>query len=212
MLLKTLEDYDRELSKMENTLTRMEKYIEKHPEKLGYAGNYETLKYIYNIYKQERTEFVEDLTDINLNLKGKSLNNGLTVHKLSNLIDTFNQIEKSTENSDDFIVKSISNGSEIQFGFKNPTDEDVKRTSPRKKRLVKIFEFIECSENIDKLKEKAGNDGKDLLFKYKEFLKEIVRNNADFTLDTEKGSLKSGLSLEQSKNICKNLKIKSIWG
>ena len=40
---------------------------------------------------------------------------------------------------------------------------------------------------------------------YKEFLEEIMKYQADFTLDTENGSLKVGLTLKQTKKICKNL-------
>jgi hypothetical protein len=51
--LETLEDYDRELTKMENLLKKMEAYIEEHPERQGYAGNYQTLKIVYGIIVQE---------------------------------------------------------------------------------------------------------------------------------------------------------------
>lgn len=43
--------------------------------------------------------------------------------------------------------------------------------------------------------------------KYKEFIGEIVKNEVDFTLDTEKGTLKADLTLEQCRNIYQNLNI-----
>ena len=52
--LVNLEDYDRELNSMKNTLRKMEAYIEEHPERLGYAGNYKTLKIVHDIISQER--------------------------------------------------------------------------------------------------------------------------------------------------------------
>lgn len=72
---------------------------------------------------------------------------------------------------------------------------------------MKIFDFIKCGDDIEKLKKEAGPDGKEALKVYRDFLKEIVNVNSDFTLDTEKGTLKAGLTLQQCKNICKNLKI-----
>lgn len=55
MKLKTLEDYNNELNDMQKTLAEMEEYIRKHPERLGYAGNYETLNHIYKIYLKIRS-------------------------------------------------------------------------------------------------------------------------------------------------------------
>ena len=106
------------------------------------------------------------------------------------------------------MVKSISKESfKIQFGFKNPTDDDVKRISPRKKGLLKLFKFIECRYNVEKLKKEACSEDIEGLRKYKEFIGEIVKNEVDFTLDSEKDTLKAGLTLEQCRNICQNLNI-----
>lgn len=208
--LETLEDYDRELTSMEKTLTEMEEFIKEHPERLGYAGNYETLKYIYGIIVQERADYVNELSDIYLHLKGKSIENGLAIYNLNNLNKKLNETENllTKNNSDNLMVKSISEGSyKIQFAFKNPSDEDIKRISPRKKGLLKLFRFIECGDDVEKLKNEAGCENIEALKKYKEFIGEIVKNEVDFMLDTEKGNLKAGLTLQQCKNICKNLNI-----
>ena len=208
--LETLEDYDREITSMKQTLTEMEAYIKEHPERLGYAGNYETYKYVYNIIVQERAEYVEELSDIYLHLKGESIETGVAISNLNNLSDKFNETENllTKTHFDDLIVKSISEGSyKIQFAFKDPNDDDVKRISPRKKGLLKLFRFIECGDDVEKLKKEAGSEDIEALQKYKEFIGEIVKNEVDFTLDTEKGTLKAGLTLEQCKNICKNLNI-----
>lgn len=208
--LETLEDYDRELTKIKNLLARMESHIEKHPERLGYAGNYKTLKYIYDIYVKNRIDFVNELNDIYLHLNGKSIENGVDISNLNYLSNAFNETETllTKNNSDNLMVKSISEGSyKIQFAFKNPTDDDVKRKSPRKKGLLKLFKFIECGDDFEKLKKEASSENIEALKKYKEFICEIVKNEVDFTLDTEKGNLKAGLTLEQCKNICKNLNI-----
>jgi hypothetical protein len=72
---------------------------------------------------------------------------------------------------------------------------------------MKIFDFINCGDDIEKLKKEAGHNGCEALKNYKSFLLEIVNLNADFTLDTEMGTVKAGLTLQQCKNICENLNI-----
>lgn len=206
--LITLEDYNREITKMENLLVKMDAFIKEHPERLGYAGNRKTLKIVHDIIVQEREEYVRELSDIYLHLNGKSIENGVIISKLNNLSRKFNETENLlSKNYNDLTVKSITEGSyKIQFAFQNPND-DVKRISPRKKGLLKLFRFIECGDDVEKLKKEAGSEDIEALCKYKEFINEIVENEVDFTLDTEKGTLKAGLTLEQCKNICKNLNI-----
>lgn len=215
MVFDTLEDYDKELKEMEADLSEMEEYLKKHPDKFGTQGNYETYKYVYDIYKNDKIRFIEEINHIHLRLNNEQ-NNILNVTELNKVSNNFNQTEflttnllsETTPNNEDLIVKEISQGSyKITFAFPNPTEEDVKRTSPRKKGLLKIFDFIKCGDDIEKLKKEAGPDGKEALKAYRDFLKEIVNVNSDFTLDTEKGTLKAGLTLQQCKNICKNLKI-----
>lgn len=207
--LVNLEDYDRELNSMKNTLRKMEAYIEEHPERLGYAGNYKTLKIVHDIISQEREEYVQELTDFYLDLEGKSIENGMAISNLNNLNTSFNETENLLAGDfDDLMVKSISKESfKIRFGFKNPTDDDVKRLSPRKKGLLKLFKFIECGDDVEKLRKEAGSEDIEGLRKYKEFIGEIVKNEVDFTLDTEKGTLKADLTLEQCRNIYQNLNI-----
>ena len=215
MKYRTLEKYDKELKEMEKTLHEMETFIEKHPDEFGTKGNYETYKYVYNIFKEDKVDFINQTNIINLILKGKLINKSLDVKELSNLTTQLNETKNMTTkllctdtNHENLLVKEISEGSyKITFGFPNPTEEDVKRTSPRKKGLMKIFDFINCGDNIEKLKKEAGPDGIEALKAYKEFLAEIVKHNADFTLDTEMGTVKAGLTLEQCKNICENLNV-----
>lgn len=65
MKFKNLEEYDKELKDFENLLTEMKEHIEKHPEELGTAGNYETLNYAYNLLKNDKAEFIKELNQIN---------------------------------------------------------------------------------------------------------------------------------------------------
>ena len=215
MKFKTLEKYDAEIKDIENILNDMEKYIEKHPSDLGTAGNYDSLKYVYNILKKDQTNFIKQINQINLKLDGNLLQEGLYITELTELSKLFNNTENSTillKNNlitrENLMIKEISEGSyNITFAFENPTEEYVKRTSPRKKGLMKIFDFINCGDDIEKLKKEAGQNGREALLSYKNFLEVIVKLNADFTLDTELGTVKSGLTLQQCKNICENLNI-----
>ena len=109
---------------------------------------------------------------------------------------------------ENLLVEEISKGFyTIKFSFPNPTEDDMLRKSPRKKGLMKIFDFINCGDDIEKLKNEAGPNGHEALMAYRKFLAEIVKNEADFTLDTEMGSVKAGLTLQQCKNICEKLNI-----
>lgn len=215
MKLETLEDYNNELNDIQKTLAEMEEYIKKHPERLGYAGNYETLKHIYEIYLKDKINFINDLNDMDLKLEGSKLKTPLLLPNMYSLGNAFTNASNSITNlltetnlNETLTVKEVSLGSyNIKFAFENPTEDDVTRKSPRKQGLVKLFDYIKCGEDIEKLKKEAGPKGKESLIAYRNFLKEIVKNNADFTLDTEKGTLKAGLTLEQSKFICENLNI-----
>ncbi len=64
MRFKTIEKYDKELSEMEEDLTEMKEYIEKHPEKFGTKGNYETYKYVYEIFRKDKQEFIDEINTI----------------------------------------------------------------------------------------------------------------------------------------------------
>lgn len=215
MLFKTIEEYDKELKEMEIEIEDTEEYLKKHPEQYGTLGNLKTMKELYEIFKQDKIDFIEDINDMNLKLKGNQLQSPLTSTQLNTLGQTFKTAEHAvtnllTENNqnEDLLIKCVSLGSyNIKFAFQNPTEDDVTRKSPRKQGLVKLFDYIKCGDDIEKLKKEAGPDGKESLIAYRNFLKEIVKNNADFTLDTEKGTLKAGLTLEQSKYICKNLNL-----
>lgn len=163
MFYKTIEEYDHELKEMELELEETKEYVKKHPEKLGTRGNYETMKYLYKVFKEDKIEFINNITNFNLNLQGESLIQPLSTMNLNILNTKFNKTTNLTMNllenkicsPEEFLNKSISQGSyKITFAFPNPTEEDVKRTSPRKKGLMKIFDFINCGDDIEKLKKK----------------------------------------------------------
>ena len=215
MIFSTIERYNEELKDMQQELDETNEYLKKHPEKHGTKGNYETLKYLYGLFSEDRINFIKDTNDFNLRLLDKN-EASMPLIRFNNLSNKFNDITNFTigilENNNNYKeelnVKSISKGSyKITFEFPNPTEDDVLRKSPRKRGLMKIFDFINCGDDLEKLKKEAGPDGQEALIAYKKFLEEIVKNEADFTLDTEMGTVKAGLSLEECRNICENLKL-----
>ncbi|WP_405268685.1 hypothetical protein [Methanobrevibacter sp.] len=216
MKLETIEDYDNYLDELEADLRDIGDYLKDHPEKQGTRGNYETLKYLYEIYKNNRKKFIQNLNEINLKLVGNNLRIPLSIENMYSLGNKLNYTKNKMTNlleisfnfNEDLLVEEISKGSyNIKFSFPNPTEDDILRKSPRKKGLMKIFDFINCGDDIEKIKKEAGTDGREALIAYKDFLAEIVKNEADFTLDTEMGTVKAGLTLQQCKNICENLNI-----
>lgn len=203
MRFETLEEYDDELNEMKEDLSRMKEYIEKHPDELGTKGNYEGYEYIYNLFRREKIEFITQLNQINLKLTGNLINDSLTPYEFHRLSDNLKNLTINFKS----YCKTSEGCYRAVYEFQNPSEEDLKRQSRRKKELMKLFDFIECGDDIDKLKKEAEPDGENSLKKYREFLKEIIEIRADFTLDTEMGTLKAGLTLNQCKNICKKLNI-----
>lgn len=191
-----------------------QKNILKNILKQGTRGNYDTLKYLYNLFSKDKADFIIDVNNFSLKIQKET--KSLPLNSLNDLNNRFNEVtiistNLSQENlnyQENLLVKGISPGSyKITYGFQNPTEDDVLRKSPRKKGLLRIFDFINCGDDLEKLKKEAGPDGCNTLRAYKLFLAEIVKLNADFTLDTEMGTVKAGLTLQQCKNICENLNI-----
>ncbi|MBQ7927425.1 MAG: hypothetical protein IJ287_01570 [Methanobrevibacter sp.] len=216
MKFKTIEEYDNYLNEIKQDLEEIAEYLKEHPESQGTKGNYETIKHIFDIYNNNRYNFIQKLNEINLKLDGTHMNKPLSLTNMYSLSHKFNTVKNSTINlieinlntAEDLHIEEISKGSyNIKFSFPNPTEEDVKRTSLRKKGLMKLFGLINCEDNIEKLKKEAGPNGKEALKDYKEFICEIIKNSANFSLDTEMGTVKSSLTLKQCKNICENLNV-----
>lgn len=211
-MFKRIEEFDEEIEALKSDILETEEYLKNHPEKLGTLGNYNTMKEIYEIYLKNRKKFIDTHCDLNLKLSGKQLNAPLSNSSLYSLLNTLyetnNSIIPNINENEEFLIKNVSEGSyTITFGFENPTEDDFTRKSSRRKALIKLFRYIDCKNDLVKLKNESGANGHESLLKYKLFLSEIIKNNADFILETENGNLKAGLTLEESENICRSLNI-----
>ena len=96
MKFETIEDYDDYLNGILKDLDEIEEYLKEHPESQGTKGNYETIKYVYDIYKNNRLEFIKTLSEINLNLYGNEMNNPLSLNNMYSLGKKFNNTKNST--------------------------------------------------------------------------------------------------------------------
>ncbi len=158
MLFRTIEEYDKELKEMEIEIEDIKEYLKKHPEQYGTLGNFKTMKELYEIFKQDKIDFIQDVNDMNLKLKGDQLQSPLTSTQLNTLGQTFKTVEHAMTNlltknnpNEDLLIKCVSLGSyNIKFAFQNPTEDDVTRKSPRKQGLVKLFDYIKCGDDIEK--------------------------------------------------------------
>ena len=59
MVFETLEDYNKELKNIRVLLSEMEEYMKTHPEKIGYANNYKTLKHVYKLIECEKKDLMK---------------------------------------------------------------------------------------------------------------------------------------------------------
>lgn len=152
MLFGTLEEYNKELAYMEKMLSRMEKRIQENSNEIGTQGNYNSMKYLYNHFSEDKQDFISMMNEINLKLKGNLVDNSLLVNNVSALNNKFNDINFVSTNilDSDFnsnqvlLVKEISEGSyNIKYAFPNPTEEDVMRESSRKKRIDENFQLYQ---------------------------------------------------------------------
>lgn len=213
LIFNTLEEYDSELNKMNKLLNRMENRIQNHPENIGTLGNYHSMNHLYNIYLEDKQKFIKEMNKIKLNINGNINHNSLPEEIAISINAKFNSLTNNSLNPhfeihENLHVTSITEGSyNITLEFENPNEDDVKRLSLRKKSLLKIFDLMDCGEDIEKLKKVAGPYGQMTLKYYKEFLYEIIKNNADLTINTEKGHVHSRLTLKQCENIHENLNI-----
>lgn len=215
MRFETIEEYNNKLKEIEQTLSKLEPYIKKHPEELGTKDYYETYKQTYNIINNDKFLFIDEINLINFQFDDDLEKKALTISEFYNLTNNLNKIINlatktfTDENTEEYLLVNslITKHCKITLSFPNPTEEDVKHISPRKKGLLKIFDFINCGDDIEKLKKEIGSDNHDILLSYEHFLKEIVNQNRGFILDTEIGMVKSGLTLQQCETICNNLKL-----
>lgn len=210
MFFDTIDEYNNELCDIKNRMDSMEKRIEKYPDRPWIEGNYLCLKEIYDVIRQDKDTFLK-MRDENINLH--IYDDNVKEHKISlstvrGLFDNFHDLTsflsdflKSNLNftfeGHDLILDKISKGS-IQVLFSMDEDiTDLNEVYLNHQVFTKLLDLVECDvEDLEKQKEIIGADS---IAAYKKFLKIIIDNGLDFTL--ENNSRKVGLTHEEAKMV-----------
>ena len=98
MKFETLEDYDNYLNGIKEDLNEIEEYLKEHPESFGTKGNYETIQYVHDIYYGNKLEFIQNLNEINIKLKGNQMSKPLSLNNVYLLGNSFNNASRSINN------------------------------------------------------------------------------------------------------------------
>ena len=210
MFFNTIDEYDKELEGIKSTLDSMEERLDEEPYSSIRKGNYKGLKEVYEIIRQDRDDFVKMMDEnINLHIYGDDV----TDHKISlsiiaGLFDNFSNLTtflsdfiktdmKYTFESHDLKLEQVSKGSvQILFSMgENITD--LREVYLNHQVFSRLLDLIDCDVgDLEKQKEVIGTDS---LSAYKKFLKIIIENELDFTL--ENNSRKVGLTCKEAKEI-----------
>jgi hypothetical protein len=210
MFFNTIKEYDEELKNMEDMLNDMEKRIELYPDRVLTKGNYRTLKEIYTIIFNDKNDFLRMMDDsINLHISGEEVKN----HKISlsiitglfgnfqDLIAFLSNFLKDSKNytfeSHDLKLEEVTSGS-IQILFSMDDDiTNLEEVYLNHQVFERLLDLVEC--NIDDLEKQIDVIGTQSMNAYKKFLKILIENELDFTL--ENNSRKAGLTHEESLKI-----------
>lgn len=214
MFFNTIKEYDEELKDIEDMLNDMEKRIELYPDRVLTKGNYRTLKEIYNIILNDKNDFLAMMEEsINLHISGDEVkNHNISLPIIMGLFGNFQDLTTLLSNflkdsrnyafeSHDLKLEEVSSGS-IQILFS--MDENI--TSLEEVYLnhqvfEKLLDLVDC--NIDDLDKQIDVIGTDSLMAYKKFLKILIDNELDFTL--ENNSRKVGLTHEEALKVYKKI-------
>lgn len=210
MLFNTIEEYDKELDDIKSTLDSMEKRLDDEPYSSIRKGNYKGLKDVYEIIRKDRDEFLEMRDEnINLHICGDNVkNHKISLSVITGLFDNFHSLTTFLSDfvkndlryafeSHDLKLEQVSKGS-IQILFSMDENiTDLNEVYLNHLVFNKLLDLIECDvEDLEKQKEIIGVDS---IMAYKKFLKIIIENELDFTL--ENNSRKVGLTHTEAKKV-----------
>ncbi|WP_296791073.1 hypothetical protein [uncultured Methanobrevibacter sp.] len=214
MFFNTIKEYDEELKDIEDMLNDMEKRIELYPDRVLTKGNYRTLKEIYNIILNDKNDFLAMMEEsINLHISGDEVkNHNISLPIIMGLFGNFQDLTTLLSNflkdsrnyafeSHDLKLEEVSSGS-IQILFS--MDENITNLEEvylNHQVFEKLLDLVDC--NIDDLDKQIDVIGTDSLMAYKKFLKILIDNELDFTL--ENNSRKVGLTHEEALKVYKKI-------
>ena len=214
MLFNTISEYDEELDEIKSILDSMEQRLDEEPLSFARKGNYRTLKEIYNIILNDKNDFIEMMGEsINLHISGEEVkNHSISLSIISGLFTNFRDLTaflsnflKDSKNytfeSHDLKLEEVTSGS-IQILFSMDDDiTNLEEVYLNHQVFEKLLDLVEC--NIDDLEKQIDVIGTDSMMAYKKFLKILIDNELDFTL--ENNSRKVGLTHEEALKVYKKI-------
>ncbi|WP_298521961.1 hypothetical protein [uncultured Methanobrevibacter sp.] len=210
MIFRTFEEYDKELKEIESTLDSMEKRLDEEPYSSIRKGNYRGFQELYKIFRQDRDDFLEMLHEnVVLHLcKGEVKCHNISLLVFRCLFDNFidliifisDFVKKELEyvgEYHDLMLKDFCKES-IQIVFSMDTDiSELMEVYLNHEVFSRLLDLIDCDvEDLEKQKEVIGTDS---MSAYKKFLKIIIDNELDFTLENK--SRKVGLTCKEARKI-----------
>jgi len=214
MFFNTIKEYDEELKNMGDMLKDMEKRIELYPDRVLTKGNYRTLKEIYTIILNDKNDFLRMMDDsINLHISGEEVkNHKISLSIITGLFGNFQDLTafllnflKDSKNytfeSHDLKLEEVTSGS-IQILFSMDDDiTNLEEVYLNHQVFERLLDLVEC--NIDDLEKQIDVIGTQSMNAYKKFLKILIENELDFTL--ENNSRKVGLTHEEALKVYKKI-------
>lgn len=214
MFFNTIEEYDKELADIKLRMNSMEKRIEKYPDRTWIQGNYRGFKELYEIIINDRNEFLKMMKEnITLHITGDAVkNHKISLSVITGLFDNFHDLTTFLSNflkndlnytfeSHDLKLERVSKGS-IQILFSMDENiTDLNEVYLNHQVFTKLLDLVESNpEDLEKQKEIIGLDS---ILAYKKFLKIVIDNELDFTL--ENNSRKVGLTHDEAVKIYKKI-------
>lgn len=210
MFFNTIEEYDNELEDIQSRMESMENRMAKYPERTWINGNYRGFEELYKIILEDRNRFLSMKNEnINLHICGEVVkNHKISLAVITRLFDNFHSLTtflldfvknnmEYTFETHDLKLEQVSKGS-IQILFSMDENiTDLNEVYLNHQVFNKLLDLIAC--DVEDLEKQEDIIGRDSISAYKKFLKIIIENELDFTL--ENNSRKVGLTHEEAIKI-----------
>ena len=210
-MFNTIEEYDNELNEIKSRLNNMEKRMERYPNKSWIKGNHDSLNHVYEIILKDREDFLNMMDNTNLHVNDSTQND----FSLPAISEIFGGINEFTANLSSLMksnmnmscnnlipVKRVRSGS-LHLSFAMGDEKtDLREVKLNYEVFNTLFDILECDESdLPNLEEKIGEE---CVESYKNFLKILIKNNFDITLENSRRNVT--LIYEDSARIYKILK------
>lgn len=208
MIFKTMKEYDDKIKELNEKIDRYNQFVKTHPERGGVKGNIKTLKFIRQELITEKNKLVSiNKEEWHFHLQGTQIKNHSVysetlikfIQKVVELNYTIIRSLKegpevrgkfSKEFKDDFglYIRPFSLGSfDVVFEPNNSVDnQTLFKSTWNKEAFDKLFELMECGDDLDKIHTISTTLGTSSIVKYKEFLNLVSSKKLDIVIE-EKG-------------------------